>query len=225
MTDSPGQLAATPPILERPRLRGVLHQWAFFVSVVLGALLVAFAPPGTARTATLVYALAVCGLFGVSALYHRVTWRPRTRRWMRRLDHSMIFILIAGTYTPFGMLVLKGTLAVVVLAIVWGGAAAGVLLKLAWADAPKWLMALTYVALGWVAVVAMPELGSRLGLGAIALVIGGGTAYTAGAVIYACQRPNPIPRVFGYHEVFHALVILAAAAHFAAVAFFVLPGA
>src|SRR5215218_2149952 len=115
------QLASPTAGIERPRLRGVLHQWAFFVSVVLGVVLVTFAPPGEARAATLVYAVAVCGLFGVSALYHRVTWRPRARRWMRRLDHSMIFVLIAGTYTPFGMLVLEGQLAVVVLAIVWGG--------------------------------------------------------------------------------------------------------
>jgi hemolysin III len=221
------RLAADGPSLaaERPRLRGVLHQWAFFVSVILGALLVTFAPAGEARTATLIYSIAVSGLFGVSALYHRVTWRPRARRWMRRLDHSMIFVLIAGTYTPFGMLVLKGTLAVVVLAIVWGGALAGVLLKLVWIDAPKWLVAVAYIALGWVAVIAMPELGSRLGPGALGLLIGGGTAYTAGAVIYACQRPDPAPRVFGYHEIFHLLVIVAAAAHFAAVAFFVLPGA
>jgi len=225
MSDARGQLASPGAVLERPRLRGVLHQWAFFISVVLGTLLVTFSPAGEARTATLVYALAVCGLFGVSALYHRVTWRPRARRWMRRLDHAMIFVLIAGTYTPFGILVLEGTLAVVVLAILWGGAVAGVLLKLAWADAPKWLMAVTYIALGWVVVIAMPQLGSRLGLGAVALIIGGGTAYTAGAVIYARQRPNPAPKVFGYHEIFHALVIVAAAAHFAAVAFFALPGA
>ena len=225
MSDARGQLASPGAVLERPRLRGVLHQWAFFISVVLGTLLVTFSPAGEARTATLVYALAVCGLFGVSALYHRVTWRPRARRWMRRLDHAMIFVLIAGTYTPFGILVLEGTLAVVVLAILWGGAVAGVLLKLAWADAPKWLMAVTYIALGWVVVIAMPQLGSRLGLGAVALIIGGGTAYTAGAVIYARQRPNPAPKVFGYHEIFHALVIVAAAAHFVAVAFFALPGA
>ncbi|HLL86548.1 MAG TPA: hemolysin III family protein [Thermoleophilaceae bacterium] len=223
MNDSPRLVPELA--FERPRLRGVLHQWAFFVSVVLGALLVVLAPAGEARTATLIYAAAVCGLFGVSALYHRVTWRPAVRRWMRRLDHSMIFILIAATYTPFGMLVLEGTLAVVVLAIVWGGALAGVLLKLVWIDAPKWLVATAYVALGWVAAIAMPELGSRLGLGALALLIGGGTAYTAGAVIYARQRPDPAPTVFGYHEIFHLLVIVAAAAHFAAVAFFVLPGA
>ncbi len=218
-------LAADAPLFGRPRLRGVSHKWAFFVSVVLGALLVTFAPSAEARVATAIYAVAMCGLFGVSALYHRVAWRPAARRWMRRLDHSMIFVLIAGTYTPFGMLVLDGTLAVVVLCIVWGGALAGVGMKLVWIDAPKWLVAAAYVALGWVAVAAMPELGSRLGLGALALLIGGGTAYTAGAVIYVLGRPDPAPRVFGYHEIFHALVIAAAGAHFAAVAFFVLPSA
>ena len=210
---------------DRPRLRGVSHQWAFFVAIVLGALLVVLAPAGEPRLATAIYAAAVCGLFGVSALYHRVTWGSPARRWMRRLDHSMIFVLIAATYTPFGMLVLRGTLAVVVLAILWGGALAGVVLKLVWIDAPKWLTAGVYIALGWVAVAALPALESELGLGALALLIGGGTAYTAGAVIYALGRPDPSPTVFGYHEIFHALVIAAAAAHFAAVAFFALPGA
>ena len=223
MSDTP--LATEGLGFEKPRLRGVSHQWAFFVSVVLGALLVVFAPDGEARAATTIYALAVCGLFGVSALYHRHTWAPAARRWMRRLDHSMIFVLIAGTFTPFGMLVLEGPLAVVVLCIVWGGALAGVIMKLVWIDAPKWLVATTYVALGWVVVAAMPQLGSRLGLVALALLIGGGTAYTAGAIIYALGRPNPAPKVFGYHEIFHALVIAAAGAHFVAVAFFVLPNA
>src|SRR5215218_4121243 len=116
------QLASPTAGIERPRLRGVLHQWALFVSVVLGVVLVTFAPPGEARAATLVYAVAVCGLFGVSALYHRVTWRPRARRWMRRLDHSMIFLLIAGTYTPVGLLALSGAWRWTVLPVVWGGA-------------------------------------------------------------------------------------------------------
>ncbi len=223
MSDPP--LAADAPLFERPRLRGVSHQWAFFVSVVLGALLVVFAPAGEPRVATTIYAAAVCGLFGVSGLYHRHDWAPAARRWMKRLDHSMIFVLIAGTYTPFGMLVLEGTLAVVVLCIVWGGALAGVIMKLVWIDAPRWLVAVAYVALGWVAVATMPQLGSRLGLGALTLLIGGGGAYTAGAVIYALGRPDPAPKVFGYHEIFHVLVILAAGAHFAAVAFFVLPSA
>ena len=218
-------LPVEAPRFERPRLRGVSHKWAFFVSLVLGVLLVVFSPAGEARVATAIYALAVCGLFGVSALYHRHAWGPAARRWMKRLDHSMIFVLIAGTYTPFGILVLEGTLAVVVLCIVWGGALAGVIMKLVWIDAPKWLVAVAYVALGWVALATMPQLGSRLGPGALVLLIGGGAAYTAGAVIYALGRPDPAPTVFGYHEIFHVLVIAAAAAHFAAVAFFVLPSA
>ena len=170
-----------------------------------------------------IYAAAVPGLFGASALYHRVTWSPPVRRWMRRLDHSMIFVLIAGTYTPFALLVLQGTLATVVLAVVWGGALGGVVLKLVWIDAPKWLVAGVYVALGWVAVAAMPQLFDRAGVTATSLLLGGGLLYTAGALVYATQRPDPVPTVFGYHEVFHALVIAAALAHYVAVGAFVAP--
>jgi hemolysin III len=208
----------------KPRLRGVSHQWAFFVALAAGAGLVAAAPTGRARLATAVYAASVAGLFGASALYHRVTWTSAgARRWMRRLDHSMIFVLIAGTYTPFALLVLHGTLAHVILAVVWGGALLGVVLKLAWIDAPKWLIAATYVALGWVAVAAFPQLVSELGVVAVLLVAAGGLLYTAGAVVYALRRPDPVPTVFGYHEVFHALVILAAALQYGVIAFVVLP--
>ena len=141
-------LEAIKPDVPRPRFRGVFHQYAFFASLITGAVLVLVAPTRKATTAAAIYAASVSGLFGASALYHRVMWRPATRRWMRRLDHSMIFVLIAGTYTPFALLVLHGTLATAVLGIVWGGAAAGVLLKLVWVDAPKWLMAGIYLALG-----------------------------------------------------------------------------
>ena len=216
--------AAQPPLLPKPRLRGVSHQWAFFVSVVIGALLVVFAPAGEATVAALVYAVSVAGLFGASALYHRVDWPSLgARRWMRRLDHSMIFVLIAGTYTPFALLVLHGTLATVILLVVWGGAVAGVILKLVWIDAPKALIAAVYVALGWVAVATFPQLLDGMGLGGTALVLAGGLLYTVGAVVYARRRPDPAPTVFGYHEVFHALVIAAAALQYAAVAFFALP--
>jgi hemolysin III len=208
---------------ERPRFRGVFHQYAFFASLITGAVLVLVAPTRQATTAAAIYAASVSGLFGASALYHRVTWRPATRRWMRRLDHSMIFVLIAGTYTPFAVLVLNGTLATVVLAIVWGGAAAGVLLKLVWVDAPKWLMAAIYLALGWVGVATTPQLLSRAGIGAVTLLAVGGALYSAGAIIYALRRPNPRPAVFGYHEIFHVLVIAAAAAHYAAIAGYALP--
>ena len=207
----------------KPRMRGVLHQYAFFVSLVLGAAIVILAPDGKARLAAAIYAFAVSSLLGTSALYHRVTWRPRARAWMRRLDHTMIFVLIAGTYTPFALLVLHGSLATAILIVVWAGAFGGMVLNLVWVSAPKWLSATVYLALGWVAVVAVPALARELGALGIALVIAGGLMYTAGAIIYALGRPNPRPATFGYHEIFHALVVAAAAAHFAVVAFYALP--
>jgi hemolysin III len=208
----------------KPRLRGVSHQWAFFVSVAIGAALVVAAPSGQPRLAAAIYALSVAALFGTSALYHRITWASQAaRRWMRRLDHSMIFFLIAGTYTPFALLVLDGDLATVILIVVWAGALAGVLMKLVWIDAPKALVAVTYVLLGWVAVAAFPTMIERLGVTASTLVAVGGLLYTLGALVYAFQRPDPAPSVFGYHEVFHALVILAAALQYAVIAFYVIP--
>jgi hemolysin III len=211
--------------LPKPRLRGVSHQWAFFCSLVTGAALVVAAPPGRATVASAIYAASVAALFGTSALYHRVTWpTPAARRWMRRLDHSMIFLLIAGTYTPFALLVLEGTLATVILVVVWAGALGGILLKLVWIDAPKPLVATLYVLLGWVAVVAFPDLVEGLGFTSTALVAAGGLLYTAGAVVYALGRPNPIPSVFGYHEIFHALVIAAAALQYAVIVFVVVRG-
>jgi hemolysin III len=210
----------------KPRFRGVSHEWAFFLFVGLGVALVVNAPDGEARFATAVYAVSVCALFGASALYHRITWVSATaRRWMRRLDHSMIFLLIAGTYTPFALLALDGTIATVILVAVWTGAAFGIVLNLVWIDAPKWVTALVYVTLGWVAVAAFPSLVEGVGITGTTLVAVGGVLYTAGAVIYARRRPDPAPTVFGYHEIFHLLVIAAAALHFAAVAFVVLPRA
>ncbi len=211
--------------LTKPRLRGVWHQWAFFVSVAIGAALVIAAPSGQPRLAAAIYALSVAALFGTSALYHRITWASQAaRRWMRRLDHSMIFFLIAGTYTPFALLVLDGDLATVILIVVWAGALAGIFMKLVWIDAPKALVALTYIMLGWVAVAAFPDMIESLGVTATTLVAVGGVLYTLGALVYAFQRPNPAPSVFGYHEVFHALVILAAALQYAVIAFYVIPG-
>jgi hemolysin III len=209
--------------LSKPKLRGVTHEWAFFISLPLGMWLVASAPDAEARVAAAVYAASVALLFGASALYHRITWASAAaRRWMRRVDHSMIFVLIAGTYTPFALLSLDGTLATVILVVVWTGAAAGIVMSLAWPDAPKWLLAVVYVSLGWVAVAAFPALLDGLGITAMAMVALGGALYTAGAVIYALRRPDPVPAVFGYHEIFHALVIAAAGLQYAVVAFFVL---
>jgi hemolysin III len=207
----------------KPRLRGVLHQYAFFVSLGSGALLVLLAASSRASIAVAIYAASVSALFGVSALYHRVTWTGSARRRMRRLDHAMIFLLIAGTYTPVGLLVLQGTLASVVLAVVWGGALAGIVLELAWARAPRWLGGVVYLALGWVAVVAMPQLFARLGVAGGLLILAGGLVYSAGAAVYAGRRPDPVPAVFGYHEVFHLLVIAGVTAHFLAISLFAVP--
>ena len=212
-----------PELLVKPRMRGVLHQWAFVVSVGLGLALVLVANPGRERFAALVYALSVAGLLGTSATYHRVNWtRASARRWMRKLDHSMIFVLIAGTFTPFGLLVAEGTLATAILIAVWSGAVAGIILQLSWIDAPAWVSAGVYVALGWVAVAIIPDLLSELGLVATLMVGAGGLLYTIGAVVYARRRPDPVPTVFGYHEVFHLLVVVAAGLQYAVVAFFVL---
>jgi hemolysin III len=212
--------------LPKPRLRGVLHQWAFFVSLALGTALVIAAPGGRGTVAAAIYAASVAALFGVSALYHRVNWSTAAaRKRMRRIDHTMIFVLIAGSYTPFAVLVLDGAIADVILIVVWAGAAAGAVMKLVWIDAPKLLVAVTYVLMGWVAVAAFPGMLDELGVTATALVAAGGLLYTLGAVVYAFQRPDPAPRVFGYHEVFHALVIAAAALQYAVIAFYVLPNA
>jgi hemolysin III len=215
--------AAVPEVRVKPRLRGVSHQYAFFVSLASGTVLVLLATTPRASIAAALYAASVSALFGVSALYHRLTWTTAARRRMRRLDHAMIFLLIAGTYTPVGLLVLQGTLATVVLAVVWGGAAAGILLELAWTKAPRWLGGTVYLTLGWVAVVAMPQLFTRLGVAGGLLIVAGGLVYSAGAAIYALRRPDPVPAVFGYHEVFHLLVIGGVAAHFLAIGLYALP--
>jgi len=208
----------------KPRLRGVVHEYAFFVALVAGAALLVVAPSGKARLAVGLYVLGLAGLLGTSALYHRVTWqRPNVRRWMRRLDHSMIFLLIAGTYTPIALLVLSQPLGSVVLVVIWAGAAGGIVLSLLWPDAPRPVSAAIYISLGWVAIIAMPQLFDRLGALGIALIAVGGLLYSVGAIVYARKRPDPVPTVFGYHEIFHVLVVAAAALHFAVIAFLVLP--
>jgi hemolysin III len=207
----------------KPRLRGVLHQFAFIASLVTGPALVVAASGAGPRVAVSVYAVSVSALFGVSALLHRRTWTPEARRVMRRLDHSMIFFLIAGTYTAVVPLVLHGATALVILLLVWVGGAVGVVIELFWLDAPKWVVAIPYVLVGWVAVGALPQLGSRLGSAGLALLIGGGVAYTLGAAVYGLRRPDPWPAHFGYHEVFHALTIVAAACHYLLISRYVLP--
>jgi hemolysin III len=213
----------TPGLLVKPRLRGLSHEIAFFLVLPLGAAINFEVHTPRGRVSAIVFAASVAAMFGASSLYHRVSWSPRRRRWMRRLDHAGIYALIAGTYTPFGLLVLHGAWSVVVLAIVWSGAAAAVALKFLWVEAPTWLSALIGVGLGWVGVVVFPQLLAQIGLGPSLLILAGGLAYTAGAVIYALRRPDPFPTVFGFHELFHACVIVAVACQYAAVAFYVLP--
>jgi len=215
-------VAPNPTVLLKPRMRGVLHQWAFFVSLGMGLLLVLAASGQREVTATAIYAGSVAGLLGTSALYHRVNWsRAGARRWMRRADHAMIFVLIAGTYTPFALLVMDDPLATAILIAVWSGAAAGIILQLAWIDAPRWLSVLVYMLLGWVAIATVPDLLEGLGLTATLLVATGGLLYTVGALVYALRRPDPAPAIFGFHEIFHALVIAAAALQYAVIAFWV----
>jgi hemolysin III len=208
----------------KPKLRGVSHEWAFFISLVFGAGLIFFAKTPKATLAVGIYAVSLSALLGTSALYHRVNWkRPQVRTWMRRLDHSMIFFLIAGTYTPFALLVMHGTLATAILIAVWAGAIAGAIVEMVWIGHPKWVSAAVYLTIGWVAVAAFPELWSGLGPTAALMLAGGGLLYTAGAIVYAVQRPNPSPAIFGYHEVFHAFVLAAAVLHFSVIAFWAMP--
>jgi hemolysin III len=206
----------TPPRI-KPRLRGMLHAAGFFVSIPLGVALGLSADPGRARIAGAVFAGSVVAMFGASALYHCFTWPQQRRRWLRRLDHAGIFGLIAGTYTPFGLLTLSGEWRVVVLAVVWSGAIAAIVLKLCWADAPKWVSAALAIALGWVAVIVLPKLISAAGVTTTVLVVAGGLCYTIGAIVYALRKPDPLPSVFGYHELFHALTIGAVAFQYTAV--------
>lgn len=210
----------------KPKLRGVIHEGAFPVSLVAGAILVIAATGGRERLALAVYAVSLSALLGTSALYHRVNWkRPETRLWMRRLDHSMIFLLIAGTLTPFALLVLEGTIATTILIAVWAGAFAGIVVELIWTESPKWVHVAVYVSVGWIGALAFPGIITRAGIVAGALIALGGVLYMIGAVVYARQRPDPRPAVFGYHEIFHVLVVAAAAAHFTAIALYAGPGA
>jgi hemolysin III len=199
-------------------LRGVLHEIALYVSVPLGVALGLFAAGTRAEVSAAVFAGAVVAMFGASALYHRFTWSPSTRLWLRRLDHAGIFGLIAGTYTPFGLLVLHGVWQTVVLSVVWTGAGVAILTKLAWVAAPKWLSAVAGITLGWVAVAVFPQILDHAGVAAAVLIAVGGVCYTAGGVVYARRKPDPLPQLFGYHELFHALVIGAVALQYAAVA-------
>jgi hemolysin III len=203
---------ALPP---KPRWRGRIHQVAFFISIPAGIALVAVAQGWVARLAALVYAVSLAAVLGSSAAYHRGRWTPAALRRMKRLDHSMIFVLIAGSYTPFALLALHGPWTVVVLSIVWMGAATGIVLKMVHIDGFRVLSATLYMALGWLALIAFPAMIHDMRPSALVLAIVGGVLYTAGAIVFATRRPDPAPAVFGYHEVWHAFMVAAAVCHFA----------
>jgi hemolysin III len=206
-----------------PTLRGRLHQHTLWFSLAAAVLLVALAPAGSARVTAVIYGVGLNALFAVSALYHR--WPPASR-WkpiLRRIDHSVIFAFIAASYTPIAVLVLEPPASTIVLVSVWAGAVAGIGFSVAWIDAPRLAVAVSYIAVGWVIVIALPEVLDEIGVAPALLFLGGGLLYSAGAVVYARQRPDPWPRVFGFHELFHTLVIAAAALHFIAMAGWVIP--
>lgn len=213
MTDT--QIATSQ--IGRPKLRGWLHAGMFPVSVAAGIVLVALSGTTEARIATAIFATTGALLFGTSALFHRGTWSPRIHRTLRRMDHSNIFLIIAGTYTPLAVLALPSSKARVLLWIVWVGALAGVMFRVFWVGAPRWLYTPVYVILGWVAVFYLPDLLDGAGVAALVLVVIGGGLYSIGALIYGTKRPNPSPRWFGFHEVFHALTVAAFIAHYVAV--------
>ena len=202
----------------RPRLRGWLHLAAFPLASVAGALLVAVAPDGRARAACLVFAVTSALLFGVSAAYHRGDWTPRTQQLLKRLDHSNIYLLVAGTYTPFAAIALADPQRSVLLSVVWVGAAGGVGFRMLCPDAPRWLYVPLYAVLGWVAVFFMPALVAGTGTLVMALVVGGGLLYSAGGVVYGLQRPDTWPGTWGHHEWFHMATVAAWAVHYAAIA-------
>ena len=207
----------------KPRLRGVFHEWAFYLAIPLGISVGLLANTALARVAAAVFAGGVVCMFGVSALYHRVTWSAPWRRWLRRADHAGIYAMIAGSYTPFGLLVLSGDWRITVLAVVWTGAAAAIVARMLWARPPRWMPVLVGGMLGWVGVVVFPQLLTKTGLLASLLVLASGVCYTLGGLVYARRRPDPFPAVFGYHELFHALVVAAVAIQYTVIAAFVIP--
>lgn len=210
---------------DKPKLRGLSHLLAFSSALTLAPILIVVSPGIAPRFVAAEYGLAIAALFGVSALYHRGDWSPRAVAIMRQLDHSMIFIAIASTYTPIALLELGGRTGITLLVVVWAGALLGIAGRLVWKTAPYPVIVLPYIVTGWAVVFVVDDVWRSLGVAGFVLLLVGGACYTLGAIIYALHRPNPWPAWFGYHEILHILVIAGAALHYVAIAFFVLPGA
>ncbi len=215
--NSAGELLLEAARELKPKLRGWLHLVTFPLSVVAGIVLVALSPSTQTRIATAIFAISSSMLFGSSALFHRVRWSPRWHAVMRRLDHSSIFLLIAGTYTPFAITLLEGDNRRILLAVVWTGALAGIAFRVLWLDAPRWLYLPVYVAMGWSAVFWLGDFARAGGPEVLTLIVVGGLLYSLGGLVYAIRRPNPLPQWFGFHEVFHSCTIAAFAVHYVGV--------
>ncbi|MEU1483184.1 hemolysin III family protein [Streptomyces sp. NPDC005752] len=211
---APGPVELTDPVPVKPRMRGWLHAGMFPAVVIAGIALIALADSTRARVACAVYVLSACLLFGVSGVYHRGTWGPRGEAVLRRLDHANIFLIIAGTYTPLTLLLLPESTSRPLLWAIWGAAAAGIAFRVFWVGAPRWLYTPCYIAMGWVAVFFLPDFMRTGGTAVLVLVVVGGLLYSAGGVIYGLKRPNPSPRWFGFHEVFHSLTLAAFIVHY-----------
>lgn len=224
-TVDPPTPAGATGIDSRPLLRGWIHLVAFAVALVAAPFVVARAPTAGSAAALAIYMTSIVALFGVSAAFHRVRWSPAARRRMRRADHATIFIAIAGTNTAVAGLALRGWAQILILSLVWGGALVGIALRQLWLDAPKWAVAVPYVVVGWCALAVLPQLLHALGGAGFGLLAAGGAFYTLGAVVYALRKPNPVPGVFGYHEVFHACTVVGATLHFVVIVVYALPRA
>jgi hemolysin III len=220
VADEPVAGSDRPPT---PRLRGRFHQAAFFAAIPAGATLIALAHTATARVAAAIYAGSLVGLFGVSSAYHRIRWSPRFRAAMKRADHSMIYVLIAGTVTPLSLLALRAPWSFVLLGCVWVGAAVGITLKMIWVDGFNVLTGVLYVALGWSALLFAPQMARHVSAVNLGLVVVGGLLYSSGAIVFLRKRPDPRPATFGYHEVWHSFVVCGSLCHYIAVLLLVLP--
>jgi hemolysin III len=221
MSSDPRDLAAAAVAYAKPRLRGWLHLVTSPIALASGLVLVVLAPTGPATLAAAAYVVTAVVLFTTSAIYHRGSWSPRVDQWLRRLDHANIFLLIAGSYTPFAVLALRGDTRIAVLAAVWSVALAGVVFRVAWVSAPRWLYVPLYIGLGWAAAFVVPQLLHGVGVTAFVLMAVGGFCYTLGGVVYALRRPDPSPRWFGFHEVFHALTVVGFVCQYVAASFVV----